>query len=135
LGRRYAIARCMRTDSLSKATPCRVARNGRRRFTRAFETLERFEPVSIRGSSGAPLGAPARGADHAQGEWNEHRGVARATASTIGTIKQDAHRAYELLRSLFGRTPSKQPIRPGGVVSKAALSRSSITALAHVANS
>jgi len=38
--------------------------------------------------------------------------VARATASTIGAIKQDADRAYERLRSLFGRTPSKQPIRP-----------------------
>lgn len=38
--------------------------------------------------------------------------VARATASTIGAIKQDAHRAYERLLRLFGRTPSKQPIRP-----------------------
>jgi DNA-directed RNA polymerase specialized sigma24 family protein len=38
--------------------------------------------------------------------------VARATTSTIGAIKQDADRAYERLRSLFGRTPSKQPIRP-----------------------
>lgn len=102
----------MRTDSLSQAGPCRVARNGRRRFTRAFEALERFEPASLRGSSGTPLGAPARGADHAQGEWNEHREGRPQTASTIGATKQDAHRAYERLRSLFGRIPSKQPIRP-----------------------
>jgi DNA-directed RNA polymerase specialized sigma24 family protein len=61
--------------------------------------------------------------------------VARATASTIGAIKQDAHRAYERLRSLFGRTPSMQPIRPGWRRIEAALSRSSITALAYVANS
>jgi hypothetical protein len=38
--------------------------------------------------------------------------AARATASTIGAFKQDAHRAYERLLSLFGRTPSKPPIRP-----------------------
>jgi DNA-directed RNA polymerase specialized sigma24 family protein len=38
--------------------------------------------------------------------------VARATASTIGAIKQDTHRAHERLRRLFGRTPSKQTIRP-----------------------
>jgi DNA-directed RNA polymerase specialized sigma24 family protein len=39
--------------------------------------------------------------------------AARATASAIRAIKQDAHRAYERLRSLFGRTPSKRPICPG----------------------
>jgi RNA polymerase sigma-70 factor (ECF subfamily) len=30
--------------------------------------------------------------------------VARATASTIGAVKQDAHRAYGRLRRLFGRS-------------------------------
>jgi len=37
--------------------------------------------------------------------------VAHATASTISAVKQDAHRAYERLRSLLGRTSPEQPVR------------------------
>jgi len=38
-------------------------------------------------------------------------GVAHATASTISAVKTDAHRAYERLRRLLGRTPREQPVR------------------------
>ena len=129
------IARCMRTDSLSQAAPCRAARNGRRCFTRALETLERFEPASFRGSSGAPGGEAACGADHAQGEWNEHRG---------GRPRDRFDdRRYQTGRPSRIRAPS-QSVRAHAieaantpksrVVAKAALSRSAITALAYVAN-
>ena len=40
--------------------------------------------------------------------------IARATASTPGAVKQKAHRAYERLRSLLTRTPSR-PAEPGGI--------------------
>jgi hypothetical protein len=62
--------------------------------------------------------------------------VARATVSTIGAIKQDAigrHMSAFGVRSGAHRQNSQYA--PSGVVSNAALSRSSITALAHVANS
>jgi RNA polymerase sigma-70 factor, ECF subfamily len=39
--------------------------------------------------------------------------VAHATSSTIRAVKQDAHRAYERLRRLLGRTPPEQPVRSG----------------------
>jgi RNA polymerase sigma-70 factor (ECF subfamily) len=32
--------------------------------------------------------------------------VARVTASTIGAVKQEAHRAYERLRCLLERAPA-----------------------------
>lgn len=38
--------------------------------------------------------------------------VARATSSTVGAVKQKAHRAYERLRTLLGVDP--QPKLPGG---------------------
>ena len=56
--------------------------------------------------------------------------VARATASTIGAINQDAHGAYDRAHTIEAANTPK-----GGVIAKAALSRSSITTLAHVANS
>jgi RNA polymerase sigma-70 factor, ECF subfamily len=37
--------------------------------------------------------------------------VARATSSTVGAVKQKAHRAYERLRSLLLETPKPRPAR------------------------
>src|SRR5260370_22107092 len=37
--------------------------------------------------------------------------VARATASTIGAVKQEAHRAYERLRRLLEQARTEQPAR------------------------
>jgi RNA polymerase sigma-70 factor (ECF subfamily) len=39
--------------------------------------------------------------------------VARATSSTVGAVKQKAHRAYERLRKLLERVPIVQPARKG----------------------
>jgi RNA polymerase sigma-70 factor (ECF subfamily) len=37
--------------------------------------------------------------------------VARATSSTVGAVKQKAHRAYERLRSLLLEAPKPRPAR------------------------
>jgi RNA polymerase sigma-70 factor, ECF subfamily len=34
--------------------------------------------------------------------------VARATSSTVGAVKQKAHRAYERLRSLLEQSPREE---------------------------
>jgi RNA polymerase sigma-70 factor (ECF subfamily) len=39
--------------------------------------------------------------------------VARATSSTVGAVKQKAHRAYERLRKLLDQTPMTQTARKG----------------------
>jgi DNA-directed RNA polymerase specialized sigma24 family protein len=39
--------------------------------------------------------------------------VARATSSTVGAVKQKAHRAYERLRKLLDQTPTTQTARKG----------------------
>src|SRR5260370_27671333 len=39
--------------------------------------------------------------------------VARATASTIGAVKQEAHRAYKRLRALLEPARTAQPTRKG----------------------
>jgi RNA polymerase sigma-70 factor (ECF subfamily) len=39
--------------------------------------------------------------------------VARATSSTVGAVKQKAHRAYERLRNLLQPPPTAQPTRKG----------------------
>jgi RNA polymerase sigma-70 factor (ECF subfamily) len=39
--------------------------------------------------------------------------VARATSSTVGAVKQKAHRAYERLRNLLQPPPTAQPARKG----------------------
>jgi RNA polymerase sigma-70 factor (ECF subfamily) len=39
--------------------------------------------------------------------------VARATSSTVGAVKQKAHRAYERLRNLLEQPPIAQPARKG----------------------
>ena len=39
--------------------------------------------------------------------------VARATASTIGAVKQEAHRAYKRLRGLLEHSRTEQPARKG----------------------
>jgi RNA polymerase sigma-70 factor (ECF subfamily) len=37
--------------------------------------------------------------------------IARATSSTVGAVKQKAHRAYEKLRNLLQQTPTAQATR------------------------
>jgi len=39
--------------------------------------------------------------------------VARATSSTVGAVKQKAHRAYERLRELLENAPTAEPARKG----------------------
>lgn len=41
--------------------------------------------------------------------------VARATSSTVGSIKQKAHRAYERLRKLLATAEAARPTSKGAV--------------------
>jgi RNA polymerase sigma-70 factor (ECF subfamily) len=41
--------------------------------------------------------------------------VARATSSTVGSIKQEAHRAYERLRKLLATAEAARPTSKGAV--------------------
>jgi RNA polymerase sigma-70 factor (ECF subfamily) len=39
--------------------------------------------------------------------------VAQATRSSVGSVKQKAHRAYEKLRALKGKSGSQRGVQPG----------------------
>lgn len=109
----YAIARCVRTDSYRQRS--RIA-------SRETATAVLPEPSTHRNASSplsfhdlvAPLSERQRTVvTMLKVNGMSFEEVARATASTIGAVKQDAHRAYGRLRRLFECAPSEPPIRSG----------------------
>ena len=114
----YAIARCVRTD-----------RYRQRRRIESRETAVAVLPeISKHQRSSSPLPfadlvAPLSERQRTVLTMLKVNGMsleeaARATASTVGTVKQEAHRAYERLRRLFEREPSELPIHRKSVDSR-----------------
>ena len=102
----YAIARCVRTDNYRQRS--RIA---------SHETAMAVLPETSKRQGAAnpttfdDLIAPLSERQRTVLTMLKVNGmslddVARATASTIGAVKQEAHRAYERLRSLLERAPS-----------------------------
>jgi RNA polymerase sigma-70 factor (ECF subfamily) len=107
----YAIARCVRTDSYRR----------RRRVTSREITMAVLPEPSAQRSAASPLPfeglvAPLSDRQRAVLTMLKVNGmsieeVARATASTIGAVKQEAHRAYERLRGLLEHDRTEQRAR------------------------
>jgi RNA polymerase sigma-70 factor (ECF subfamily) len=109
----YAIARCVRTDSYRQ----------RRRIASRETAMAVLPEPSKHRSASSPLSfedlvAPLSERQRTVVTMLKVNGmsieeVASATASTIGAVKQEAHRAYVRLRRSFGCAPSEPPIRSG----------------------
>ena len=109
----YAIARCVRTDSY---------RQRRRVAEREITMTVLPEHFAQPGAAGRlpfeGLVAPLSDRQRAVLTMLKVNGmsieeVARATASTIGAVKQEAHRAYKRLRGLLEHSRTEQPARKG----------------------
>ena len=109
----YAIARRVRTDSY---------RQRRRVASREITMAVLPEPSVQRGAATplrfedlvAPLSERQRDVlTMLKVNGMSIEEVARATASTIGAVKQEAHRAYKRLRGLLERARTEQPARKG----------------------
>jgi RNA polymerase sigma-70 factor (ECF subfamily) len=107
----YAIARCVRTDSY---------RQRRRIASREITMAVLPEPSPQRGAASPvpfeDLVAPLSERQRAVLTMLKVNGmrieeVARATASTVGAVKQEAHRAYKRLRDLLEHARTEQPAR------------------------
>lgn len=107
----YAIARHVRIDAYRK-----------RRSERFEQPLESVAEPSV-APSAAPASAPDLQALLAQLPASQREvvcmlklsglsleEVARATSSSVGSVKQKAHRAYEKLRSLIACPPAGAPV-------------------------
>jgi len=109
----YAIARCVRTDSYRK----------RHRIASRETAVAVLPELSEHRSASSPLAfedlvAPLSERQRTVLTMLKVNGmsleeVAHATASTIGAVKQEAHRAYKRLRGLLERVPSAQLLRSG----------------------
>ena len=109
----YAIARCVRTDSYRQ----------RRRVASREITMAVLPERSAQHGAASPLPfadlvAPLSERQRAVLTMLKVNGmsieeVARATASTIGAVKQEAHRAYKRLRGLLEHARTEQPARKG----------------------
>ena len=114
----YAIARCVRTDRYRQ----------RRRIESRETAVAALPEISKQQSPSSPLPFEDLVALLSERQRTvltmlkvndmSIEEVARATASTIGAVKQDAHRAYKRLRLLFERGPSGLPIRSGWLGSR-----------------
>ena len=114
----YAIARCVRTDRYRQ----------RRRIESRETAVAALPEISKHQSPSSPLPFEDLVAPLSERQRTvltmlkvndmSIEEVAHATASTIGAVKQDAHRAYERLRRLFERGPSGLPIRSGWLDSR-----------------
>jgi RNA polymerase sigma-70 factor (ECF subfamily) len=103
----YAIARCVRTDNYRQ----------RSRIASHESAMAVLPEISKRQKAANPtafddLIAPLSERQRTILTMLKVNGmslddVARATASTIGAVKQEAHRAYERLRCLLERAPSE----------------------------
>jgi RNA polymerase sigma-70 factor (ECF subfamily) len=101
----YAIARCVRTDRYRQ----------RRRIESREKAVAALPEMSKHQSASSPLPFEDLVAHLSERQRTvltmlkvndmSIEEVARATASTIGAVKQDAHRAYERLRRLFEARP------------------------------
>jgi RNA polymerase sigma-70 factor (ECF subfamily) len=109
----YAIARCVRTDSY---------RQRRRVAEREITMTVLPEHFAQPGAAGrlpfedlvAPLSERQRDVlTMLKVNGMSIEEVARATASTIGAVKQEAHRAYKRLRGLLEHSRTEQPARKG----------------------
>jgi RNA polymerase sigma-70 factor (ECF subfamily) len=109
----YAIARRVRTDSY---------RQRRRVASREITMAILPEPFAQRGAASplpfedlvAPLSDRQRDVlTMLKVNGMSIEDVARATASTIGAVKQEAHRAYKRLRALLEHARTEQPARKG----------------------
>ena len=102
----YAIARCVRTDSYRK----------RSRIASREKAMTVVPEISLHRSAASPasfedLVAPLSERQRVILTMLKVNGmsledVARATATTLGAVKQEAHRAYERLRCLLERAPA-----------------------------
>jgi RNA polymerase sigma-70 factor, ECF subfamily len=103
----YAIARCVRTDSYRKRS--RIA--SREKAMAVVPEISQHR-IAATPASFEELVAPLSDRQRIILTMLKVNGmsledVARATATTIGAVKQEAHRAYERLRSLRERASSE----------------------------
>jgi RNA polymerase sigma-70 factor (ECF subfamily) len=110
----YAIARCVRVDNYRKRRRIAVRET-------AVEVLPEPPLPKEETSNFPPFEELVAALPESQREVvtmlkvNELsiEEVARATSSTVGAVKQKAHRAYERLRNLLQPAPTAQPARKG----------------------
>src|SRR5260370_8434367 len=109
----YAIARCVRTDSY---------RQRRRVASREITMTVLPEPSAQRDATSllrfedlvAPLSERQRDVlTMLKVNGMSIEEVARATASTIGAVKQEPHPPYKRLRGLLEHSRTEQPVRKG----------------------
>jgi len=109
----YAIAHCVRTDTYRQRRRIASRETAVEVLPHRTKQRSRKSPLTFK-ELVAPLSDRQRSVVamlKVSGMSLEE--VARATASTIAAVKQDAHRAYDRLRRLLGPTPAEQPIRSG----------------------
>ena len=103
----YAIARHIRVDHYRKAI--RISTREQRLEAEPVHAAADHEPFA-KANSLATLLAPLSPAERETVVMLKVTGmsleeVARATSSTVGSVKQKAHRAYKKLRNLLSATP------------------------------
>ena len=106
----YAIARHVRVDHYRKAMRTTI------REQELEETVAAVEALAGRQDDLAALLAPLSQAERDLVEMLKIEGltldeVARATSSTVGSVKQKAHRAYKKLREAFGSSKKRTEAR------------------------
>jgi RNA polymerase sigma-70 factor, ECF subfamily len=106
----YAIARHVRVDHYRKAMRTTI------REQELEETFAAGEAPAGRRDDLAALLAPLSQAERDVVEMLKIEGltldeVARATSSTVGSVKQKAHRAYKKLRKAFGSSKKRMEAR------------------------
>lgn len=104
----YAIARHVRVDHYRKAMRTAIRE---RDFDEISEPADMTQPDGNRDDLEALL-APLSSGEREVVEMLKVEGlsleeVARATSSTVGSVKQKAHRAYKKLREAFGSRKTK----------------------------
>ena len=110
----YAIARCVRVDSyrkrqriLSRETPADVLpeRPAHKEETGSFPPFEELVASLPESQREVLTMLKVNGLSIEE--------VARATSTTVGGVKQKAHRAYKRLRTLLDQAPIQQRARKG----------------------
>lgn len=101
----YAIARHVRVDHYRKVIRTTIRE-------RELDEVADFEDVAGAADTLRALLAPLSSGEREVVEMLKVEGlsleeVARATSSTVGSVKQKAHRAYKKLRAAFGLTTKK----------------------------
>jgi RNA polymerase sigma-70 factor (ECF subfamily) len=104
----YAIARHVRVDHFRKA----MRTTSRERELDEISGAAELAPAAVQNDELEALLAPLSAAEREVVELLKLEGlsleeVARATSSTVGSVKQKAHRAYKKLRETFGFSKTK----------------------------